>query len=798
MSKYGLKNPQPLSFWYYGASGIGWEFTANETIVLKGLRVLLATNNTSAELTLWDSQYNKLKTVTTTAPYYYEWHEVLFDTPITLASGENYIVTAWVDSNSGYWSTIDASSNIKFNNKITYVQERYYWNHDDTPTGMFQDGMEGYVDIIMQGEGERNEYGFDAFPLTYYYNGPYVLGWQFKVAGKENIEIEGLRVALPSNRNVDLVLWQSTSNFVKLATVSVEATSQEWVEGYFNEPVTLLANNWYTISCYCDDYFDIFTNQIPVEFDERISYESGMWASNAEDAPSMYDGDNEVEPLIDIIIKDSGYKYALGNTQLMDYRSNGPYNMGWEFTAKENLELAGLRIGTPGTGEKEIVLWDSNFNKLASVTVNATHDWKWTDGLFETPVTLTAGSNYIISSYTRFYYWNQNVHSGIKFDDRIAYLRNRYSNTQEDPPTNTNGFTLAPYADIIIKRNENEYDYGIKYAPLWCAGDGERVMGWEFVPKVNITVSGASLASHMEGTSELAIWNLSYQKLVSVNVAAHPSQWATGYWNNPITLTAGTHYIITATVDHYYSIFDAARDIPFDERITYVKGRIGPTKTSQPNQYTNDVLYGVVDFMITDGNYKKDGEANVTIPDYLVGGNDALHWVEVTPTNTSALVYTKVNNGAWQRVHSGDAIPNLVAKGQTCNLSVRVHLSTTDSGVTPKVSDLKITSQDDRRTLILRPTIPNFSSAVGNMAVVYDGLGGLEGAGGPVKSFNETFTPTGLTWKGHQNDEEHVELSTTANVTFTKITYIEGKAGDEHIEISNTSATITLTNIHDL
>ena len=102
----------------------------------------------------------------------------------------------------------------------------------------------------------------------------------------------------------------------------------------------------------------------------------------------------------------------------------------------------------------------------------------------------------------------------------------------------------------------------------------------------------------------------------------------------------------------------------------------------------------------------------------------------------------------------------------------------------------------NNKTLVLTLNTPNISSAIGAVTITYDGLGGLKGVGGPSDVFSGTFTPSGLTWKGHQNDEEHIEMAMAANVTLTQITY-NNTQENEHIEMTM-AATVTLTNIHDL
>lgn len=104
---------------------------------------------------------------------------------------------------------------------------------------------------------------------------------------------------------------------------------------------------------------------------------------------------------------------------------------------------------------------------------------------------------------------------------------------------------------------------------------------------------------------------------------------------------------------------------------------------------------------------------------------------------------------------------------------------------------------DDKLELTINK--PNFSSVIGDITVNYDGLGGLRGVGGPVHSFSEDFTPDNLTWKGHQNDAEHIKLAgISASVTLTDVTYYDVQGDGEHIEFNGISASVTLTDVHDL
>lgn len=193
--------------------------------------------------------------------------------------------------------------------------------------------------------------------------------------------------------------------------------------------------------------------------------------------------------------------------------------------------------------------------------------------------------------------------------------------------------------------------------------------------------------------------------------------------------------------------------------------------------------------------YKTTGDAVFTITNYSAGGGDSLFWVADTPTGTGLQMYAKVNDGAWNAINTNGGLISGLPSG-SCTLHIKAELSTTDVTKTPKITGISVRSTIDKRILVLTPALPDFSSAVGDMTVSYDGLGGLQGTGGPTQGFTGTFTPMGLTWKGNQNDAEHIEVEVDASVTLTEIIYHSAQE-TEHVEVS-AGITVTLTDIHDI
>lgn len=116
---------------------------------------------------------------------------------------------------------------------------------------------------------------------------------------------------------------------------------------------------------------------------------------------------------------------------------------GWEFTANENLTILGARGYARSSYIGTIKLANSSGTVLAEKSVFLAAD-TWVSVMFDTPVTLTAGSNYIImlfgNSSTLRYQTNPTVAS------QITYVRGRYGSLPGSSENRT-----AYSVDILIQ-----------------------------------------------------------------------------------------------------------------------------------------------------------------------------------------------------------------------------------------------------------------------------------------------------------------------------------------------------------
>lgn len=91
--------------------------------------------------------------------------------------------------------------------------------------------------------------------------------------------------------------------------------------------------------------------------------------------------------------------------------------------------------------------------------------------------------------------------------------------------------------------------------------------------------------------------------------------------------------------------------------------------------------------------------------------------------------------------------------------------------------------QEDNAVIYLKFADGNINSIqnmIGDVSIAYSG-GTLAGIGGPVDSFEISFTPNNLNAKNNPNEPEHIEVDVDINATLTRIHYTDSSE-TEHIE----------------
>ena len=202
-------------------------------------------------------------------------------------------------------------------------------------------------------------------------------------------------------------------------------------------------------------------------------------------------------------------------------------------------------------------------------------------------------------------------------------------------------------------------------------------------------------------------------------------------------------------------------------------------------------------------NHKTSGNSVYMVPGITgMAAASTIAWAEYKPAGTSVSVSVSTDGSNYSPVTNGGPF---LPPGSYNNVTafIKVELATTDATLTPTVSDLHFalqTAEDTYSIILEMEPLQRFESAAGPITVAYNGGGTLVGDGGAVLAFTQSFAPTDLVPKPHQNDVEHIEISSVAAAgTLTKINYTDTAAQDQgHIEISSIMATGTLTNVNNI
>ena len=132
---------------------------------------------------------------------------------------------------------------------------------------------------------------------------------------------------------------------------------------------------------------------------------------------------------------------SLGNT-------SSHYEMGYKFTANENINVCGLRVMYPSAQETTAHLWDSSGNLIASANVTAIAN-EWVEVLLNKTIVLESGKTYCVSCYntsSRYYAEKRN----FTFNKKITFAAGVYNSTQNSFPRNEEVGYVYPLVDIII------------------------------------------------------------------------------------------------------------------------------------------------------------------------------------------------------------------------------------------------------------------------------------------------------------------------------------------------------------
>ena len=278
------------------------------------------------------------------------------------------------------------------------------------------------------------------------------------------------------------------------------------------------------------------------------------------------------------------YEYGittLGTLASFSYTEQKGWRFGWR---RSDRSCLGARLYFPGASGAEVArLWRIRDEALlASADITPVGD-AWVEVLWESPITLEAGARYAITtrhvsaSSRSAYVSSDNANPGFAFNEHAWWIAGVGEDSNAFPGTTTT--RVRGIMDFIVSDAFTEIDSPlIADAPVSSSGSSSVQGGWEFETVPAITVTHARVYMPAANNEVVRLWRVSDQTLLgSAPVTSAVDAWVEVEFPSPISLAAGTRYIVTTRESTgasrtRYALFNT--DVgAVDPTVTYVRGR---------------------------------------------------------------------------------------------------------------------------------------------------------------------------------------------------------------------------------
>lgn len=176
-------------------------------------------------------------------------------------------------------------------------------------------------------------------------------------------------------------------------------------------------------------------------------------------------------------------------------------------------------------------------------------------------------------------------------------------------------------------------------------------------------------------------------------------------------------------------------------------------------------------------------------------GPTKVNWDSYMPENTNIKIEytTGVEQGEWTEVNHADIVDS------DTNIWLRATLTTDDDTVTPILRKLWLEVPGPEDTLLLTVNDSNrFNNVIGDITVMYDeSIGNLVGRGGPVASFEHSFTPEDIEPLPNPGHSERVGAKVgQADIELKEIQYLDIVSESHVVGASVGETTISLKDVN--
>lgn len=277
------------------------------------------------------------------------------------------------------------------------------------------------------------------------------------------------------------------------------------------------------------------------------------------------------------------YEYGistLGALSALLYQQQAGWALAWR---RSNRQCVGVRIYLPTASGTEVArLWRAHDQALLATTSVTPIADGWSEALWSTPVTLEAGTMYLITtrlatSTTRsLYISSSDANTGFVFNPQAGWLAG-INHGEDNYPGAGLTSRVRGIVDLVLAE---EYES----APSPFVLDMQRRSpsssgvqgGWEFETSEAITVTRARILAPAVNSEVVRVWRVSDQQLLgSAPVTTAVDAWAEEEFSSPIALAAGTRYAVTTQQASGSSRqrYDGEANMFLDPTVSFVRGR---------------------------------------------------------------------------------------------------------------------------------------------------------------------------------------------------------------------------------
>lgn len=487
-------------------------------------------------------------------------------------------------------------------------------------------------------------------------SGDYNVGYKFT----PNVDgtVDKLWARMSDTGTYTVRLFNSAGTVI--ASASVTGVVDTWA-GTDITPVTVTKDDWYIVAVRSNNtwkYETISTNGLPTG-SGQVTINAGMYVAAADTIPTtstvtnIYQVDvtfTPTESTVSRVETPFRTRYTSGYVE----STTGDFMLGIVFIPTQDGTISSVAGRFRDTNSYTIRIFDVDTgSELASKAVTGVAA-TWVSGDLASPLSVTAGTRYIVGARTTTGYYY--IAPGSPNDSEHIKLGNGfYLAAVNTMPTTV--WAQQPTIDIAFNPDLNALgaeklqtvlDPSVSGATGLSSEAGDYNLGHEFKVKTDGTIDKLWLKSTDTSAHTVRLWRVSDStELASASITGVVGTWVSGNIT-PVNVTNESNYVVTVRTGVGNSYYYYSEGTPRRGNISLVQGRYIASADTFPTSTAANV-YGLTDVSFTPDNTQEPGVDYTTTTnasgDYNMGysfypsvdGTITKLWARVPNTNTNTV-----------------------------------------------------------------------------------------------------------------------------------------------------------------